>query len=281
MSDGNSKYWCFTYNNYDAETEANLQSWLASNTTYATYGKEISGTGTPHLQGYFELESKRKHSTLKNKFRACGLSALHFELRLGSAQEASDYCHKEGQDPGFFHGTISRPQQGMRTDLNLLREDLLAQRPLREIAQEHFGAFIRYQRGINAFRSVMATQRMWPMEVFVLWGKTGTGKTRKVYETVGEEPLYSHPGGPWFDGYDGESNVLFDKFSGSYFALTYLLKLLDRYPMQVPIKGGFVSFVPRKIYITSNYPPEEWYPTAKPEHVAALIRRLTDVSEYL
>lgn len=280
MSNGNSKYWCFTYNNYDSETEANLQSWLEANTTYATYGYEVGDSGTPHLQGYFELDSKRKRSTLKNKFRACGLGSMHFELRCGSAQEASDYCHKDGQAPGYFHGTISRPQQGMRTDLNLLREDLLAQRPLQDIAQEHFGAFIRYQRGINAFRSVMAAQRMWETEVFVFWGKTGTGKTRRVYDEVGDRPLYSHPGGPWFDGYDGQEDVLFDEFSGSYFALPYLLKLLDRYPMQVPIKGGFVSFVPKRIWITANYSPQEWFANARPEHVAALMRRLTDVEEF-
>lgn len=280
MTDGQSKYWCFTLNNYTDAEEENLQQWFVNTTDYATYGYEIGESGTPHLQGYFELHSKRRFTVVKNLLRSIGLDRMHLERRQGSAQEASDYCHKEDNKPGFFYGTISKSCQGKRSDLIALREDLLAQVPMSVIAQEHFGSFLRYQRGINAFRNVIATKRMWEMQVSVFWGKTGTGKTRKVYELCPEN-LYSHPGGPWFDGYDGEEDVLFDEFSGSYFALPYLLKLLDRYPMQVPIKGGFVSFVPKRIWITSNYAPESWYASARPEHVAALMRRLTVVEEFI
>lgn len=281
MSDGQSKYWCFTLNNYTDEEENSLQSWLAESSDYATYGYEIGEEGTPHLQGYFELHSKKRFTAVKSSLRSSGLERVHLERRRGTAQEASDYCHKESNKPGFFYGTISKSSQGKRNDLAALREDLLAKKPLLDIAQDHFGAFIRYQRGINAFRSVIADKRMWEMEVTVFWGKTGTGKTRRVFEEVGTKPLYCHPGGPWFDGYDGEEDVLFDEFSGSSFALPYLLRLLDRYPMQVPIKGGFVSFVPRRIWITANYAPEEWFTNAKAEHQAALMRRLTKVEEFL
>lgn len=282
MSNDQSKYWCFTLNNYTDAEENTLQTWLRESASYATYGYEIGECGTPHLQGYLELEKRVRFATLKNKLSTCGLDRIHLERRKGNAQQASDYCHKESIKPGFFYGTLSKGQ-GSRSDLIQLREDLLAQKPLHEIAQEHFGNFIRYQRGINAFRSIMAEQRNWQMEVHVFWGKTGTGKTRRVFAECASsgEAVYSHPGGPWFDGYDQQPVVLFDEFSGSYFALPYLLKLLDRYPMQVPIKGGFVSFIPRKIYITSNYAPESWYGSAKTEHVAALIRRLTNVEEFI
>lgn len=276
MSDGQSKYWCFTLNNYSATHEATFVEWASNFCSYATYGREIGSEETPHLQGYFELKKRKRFSSLKRSFCQVDLAAIHLEMRRGTAQQAADYCQKDGD---FFEvGSLSR-SQGSRSDLIQLREDLLAQKSLQDIAQEHFGSFLRYQRGINAFRSIVAPQRMWPVQVHVWWGKTGTGKTRRVYETVGDGALYSHPGGPWFDGYDSQPNVLFDEFSGSYFSLTYLLKLLDRYPMQVPIKGSFVSFVPKSIFITSNYPPEEWYPSAKEEHRAALMRRLTEIDE--
>lgn len=280
MSDGQSKYWCFTLNNYTDEEENTLQQWLTESSDYATYGYEVGENGTPHLQGYFELHSKKRFTAVKSLLRGSGLERMHLERRQGTAQQASDYCHKESNKPGFFYGTISKSSQGKRNDLIALRDDLLAGHALSEIAQNHFGSFLRYQRGINAFRNVIATQRMWEMQVHVFYGKTGTGKTRKVYEQVGQEALYSHPGGSWFDGYDRQPNVLFDEFSGSYFALPYLLKLLDRYPMQVPIKGGFVSFVPRTIYITANYAPELWFPNARDEHVAALMRRITNIEEF-
>lgn len=283
MSNGQSKYWCFTFNNYTDEDEESLKSWLTETTDYATYGYEVGDCGTPHLQGYFELHSKKRFTAIKSSLRGSGLERMHLERRAGTAQQASDYCHKESNKPGFFYGEISKSSQGARSDLIALRDDLLAGHALSEIAQNHFGSFIRYQRGINAFRNILAEQRTWQMEVHVFWGKTGTGKTRRVYAECesSSDTIFSHPGGPWFDGYDRQSAVLFDEFSGSYFALPYLLKLLDRYPMQVPIKGGFVSFVPRKIYITSNYPPEEWYASARSEHIAALMRRLTNVEEFI
>ena len=50
--------------------------------------------------------------------------------------------------------------------------------------------------------------------------------------------------------------------------------------MRVPVKGGFVQWVPKRIWITSNYSPKEWYPNAKDEHVKALFRRLTRVVRF-
>lgn len=34
-----------------------------------------------------------------------------------------------------------------------------------------------------------------------------------------------------------------------------ILKLLDIYPLQVPVKGGFVDWSPDRIFITSNISP--------------------------
>lgn len=280
MSDGQSKYWCFTFNNYTDEDEENLRTWFKNTTSYATYGYEVGECGTPHLQGYFELHSKRRFRTIKNLLSHAKLDRMHLELRRGTAQQASDYCHKEDLEAGYFFGELSVSKQGSRTDIEDLKRDLMEKKSLRNIAEEHFGSFLRYQRGILAFRNVVSDQRMWEVDVQVLWGPTGTGKTRRVYETVENlSNLYSHDGGPWFDGYDGQEEVLFDEYSGSYFSLCYLLKLLDRYPLRVPIKGGFASFVPKRIWITSNYPPEEWYPNAKQEHVNAMLRRISNVEK--
>lgn len=124
---------------------------------------------------------------------------------------------------------------------------------------------------------VNSIQRNWLCSVIVYWGPTGAGKTRAVYDNLpSPESIYVHPGGPWFDGYDSQPIVLFDDFGGSEFKLTYLLKLLDRYPMRVPVKGGFVSWCPQEIYITSNHAPVSWFPNAKEEHVRALMRRITN-----
>lgn len=36
--------------------------------------------------------------------------------------------------------------------------------------------------------------------------------------------------------------------------------MLDRYPLNVDVKGGRVPFLFNHIYLVSNYEPEFWYP---------------------
>lgn len=55
----------------------------------------------------------------------------------------------------------------------------------------------------------------------------------------------------WFDGYLGESVAVFDDFRPWWCRFDYLLALLDRYPIRVPVKGGFVNWIPEIIIITT------------------------------
>lgn len=84
----------------------------------------------------------------------------------------------------------------------------------------------------------------------------------------------------WFDGYLNQPIVIVDDFRGEY-PLPLLLKLLDRYPMQVPIKGGFVNWCPKKVYITSNIRPDIWYQDSDSASVAALLRRFERVDHVM
>ena len=173
-------------------------------------------------------------------------------------------------------GTLPN-SQGHRTDLAELKLAINAGAGVSEISDKFFSQYLRYPRAIETMVLRNSTPRTWKTQVKVLWGPTGSGKTSAVHAEVELSNLYSHPGGQWFDGYEGQSDGLFDDFGGSEFKLTYLLKLLDAYPMRVPVKGSFVQWVPKRIWITSNHHPEEWYPNAKPMHVAALMRRIEEI----
>lgn len=59
-------------------------------------------------------------------------------------------------------------------------------------------------------------------------------------------------GALWFDGYEGQEVAVFDDFRPWWCRFDYLLRLLDRYPMKVPIKGGFVNWIPEIIIITTQ-----------------------------
>ncbi len=268
-----SKNWCFTLNNYTPE-ELTLYSKLVEtheNVVYCVFGRERGEEGTPHLQGYLQLGTRLRLGQIR---RIC--PRAHLEARKGSHVQARDYCMKDGHS--LEEGEPEEVQQGKRNDLVALKNDLDAGKRNRDIADNHFGSFLKYQRGINAYRLARAKDRDWMCSVVIYWGRSGAGKTRSVIDNIPDrEDIYIHPGEPWFDGYDQHPIVLFDDFGGSEFKLTYLLKLLDRYPMRVPIKGGYVQWVPKEIYITSNQDPMLWFARALPEHVNALMRRVTNI----
>jgi len=57
-----------------------------------------------------------------------------------------------------------------------------------------------------------------------------------------------------------------------------MLQLLDRYPLRVEVKGSSVPFVSRRIIITSNASPDEWYPNIRDR--TPLMRRITSVTSF-
>lgn len=237
---------------------------------YLVYGRERGESGTPHLQGYVSFSTKK---TLPYVRRLISERA-HFETTRGTPKEASDYCKKDGDWAEF--GSLPRGS-GSRTDLRAVAEAVQAGASLREIAERDPSAFIRYSTGILRLQSHVRPQRRTDRpEIWTFWGKTGVGKTRRVYQFVQPAELWVSSGTTWFDGYDGHRAVLFDDFDGGWFKLSYLLKLLDRYVFQVPVKGGFTWWYPDHIYITTNIHPTDWYPNGSLNHKEALLRRLTE-----
>lgn len=80
-------------------------------------------------------------------------------------------------------------------------------------------------------------------------------------------------------GYDAHPCVILDDFRPEWCKLSFLLRLLDRYAMRVPFKGGFRQWKPVKIWITCPKHPEECY-LESAEDNAQLIRRLTVIKEF-
>lgn len=83
-----SKYWCFTWNNYPESWKEDLTHELI---TSWSYGEEVGESGTPHIQGYLETSKKVRPFTLRLP------KDIHWEKRKGTRQEAADYCQKDGK----------------------------------------------------------------------------------------------------------------------------------------------------------------------------------------
>lgn len=250
---GQSKYWVFTVNNYSLEDEKHLQSLVDDQkASYLVYGREVGESGTPHLQGYVEFTQRKRLSRVRNLVSDRG----HFEMRRGTAAQAREYCIKDGVVQEF--GTISAPAQGKRNDLEEIRLRIKDGAREVEIADEYFSRWVVYRRSFAAYRDLLQPALHRPdLRVICLWGPAGTGKTRIVFNTF--ESVFSVPDSSlrWFDGYRQEPVVLIDDFRSDVIGLSgsWLLRLLDIYPLQVPVKGSFVSWNPKCIVITSNEEP--------------------------
>lgn len=270
-----STKWCWTLNNYDEKDEERMRSTISQEVcSYILWGREIGENGTPHLQGF--MVSYR--TTLTALKRRIGIDALHLEIMKGSLEEAITYCKKDGD--WEEHGTP--PRQGQRSDLETIRNEIVEGKSELDIATNHFSRWVTYRRSFERYRELLreSTPREKP-KVVVHWGPTGTGKTKWVHDYIqrSQKSLWIWGGDRWFDGYIGQDVALFDDFRGEL-SFGFLLRVLDRYRLSVPIKGGFANWTPTEIYITSNKRPEEWYNSAfMEESIEPLLRRIDEVRE--
>lgn len=107
----------------------------------------------------------------------------------------------------------------------------------------------------------------------VYWGDTGVGKSRRAWAEAGVSAYCKDPRSKFWCGYRGETDVVIDEFRGGI-DVAHLLRWLDRYPVRVEIKGGSRILAAQRFWITSNIPPEQWYPDLDAATVSALLRRL-------
>lgn len=268
-----TKDYVFTLNNYVASDIDELEGFYQDHCEYLCYGKEIGEQGTPHLQGVMRLKVRKTITTLK---KAIG-DRYHLEPKRGSWEQAINYCMKDGDVTVF--GEAPSGGQGKRNDLHAVKKLIDDNGSIEEVADQHFAEFCRFEKAFRSYKRMKAEKRDWEMEVIILWGPPGTGKTRWAFEQEGSKYFLSTPregSAVWWDNYNNEEIVVIDDFYG-WVRWSFLLKLLDRYPLQVPYKGGFAEFNSKKIIFTSNTSPKNWYNYDDKKVEAALKRRVTKV----
>lgn len=107
----------------------------------------------------------------------------------------------------------------------------------------------------------------------VYWGPTGLGKSRRAWWEAGIHAYPKDPNTKFWDGYQNNEHVVIDEFRG-LISISNILRWCDRYPVQVEIKGSSRVLSAKKLWITSNLHPEQWYPGLDNATFQALIRRL-------
>lgn len=263
-----SRNWCLTSFNMEYNWE---ELWKNYNDIirYMCIGREICpNTGKRHFQGWIQLINKK---TLGGVKRIIGDKKIHLESCRGNEYDNDKYCKKENKYEIWGEKII----QGQRTDLELIKKKIEDGVKMVDIAKDHFGDYIRYYSGFNKYKALIEkekTKNYRKVEVIVLSGKTGTGKTRKAMK---EKNIYKIEGQniKWWDGYEGEKNILIDEYNNDI-SITQLLNLLDGYQLRLEKKGTHTYANWNKVYITTNLTKYELHENAKKEHRNALFRRI-------
>jgi hypothetical protein len=137
-----AKNWCFTLNNPTDDEKVFLSTLVGANTEfrYLIYGNETGEEGTPHLQGFFSLLSRKRmlelRKTLGNRF--------HLE-NARNPNAAIQYCKKENDWVDFGEmGTTT----GKRSDLEEFKVSVKAgeldPKNLRDIHSDVFAKYPRF-----------------------------------------------------------------------------------------------------------------------------------------
>jgi len=268
----------FTINNWTQEEYTYLTEKFAPTVKWIVIGKELSkpedgSAPTPHLQCACILGTRMAFSALK---KLPGFKRAHIEQMRGQPVDSLIYCTKEDSN-AFVLGDLPKP--GKRNDISGAVLRIQNGESLRSMAKDDEGgiAVVKFHKGLTVLRSLCRPQRTSPPSVFWLYGPTGVGKTRSAYAACArlcksrglpEDDIWISSGGlRWFDGYDGQLCVIFDDFRNKHVtSFAFFLRLLDRYPVQVEFKGGFINFTPQFIFITCPYSPQRCF-EKRGEHV--------------
>lgn len=253
--------WVFTLCNWNDDELQEIERWKY--VRYILVGKEhCPKTGTPHLQGYVEWTSARLFSTLK-KFNP------RISWRIAKGDAISNYRYISKENLYLCKGEPAH--QGERNDLNAIKDMIDAGATMLEVAEEHFSTWTRSHKAFDKYMFMKSQHRSEPPTCIWLWGSAGVGKTKCAWDMPGSK--YIKDGTSWWDGYEFQDVIVIDDFDGKW-PYRDFLRLLDRYPYQGQVKGGYIRINSRTIVLTCEHPPEYFWTGNELRQVT---RRFTEI----
>lgn len=295
--DSQSRKWQITINNpaekgYTHDRLKNLLSGMKS-VIYWCMADEIGENGTYHTHLYLQGRGGINFSTIKRRF-----DGGHFEMAKGTAAQNRDYVMKAGkwekdkkhetQVPDTIEewGELPVERQGSRNDLADLYSMLKSGLSDFEILEQMPDAIASIDK-LDKVRQILVFEEYRKVErdlcVTYIYGDTGTGKTRGVFEKYGYENVYRvidylHP----FDSYRGQKIIMFDEFR-SGIRPELFLQLIDRYPVELPCRYNNKHACWDTVYIITNVPVQDQFKDfqkSDPKGWLAFLRRINHVLHY-
>lgn len=253
MSRG-ARHIVFTINNPEI-TPDELWGKAKDTARYLVFNKEKAPTtGTEHYQGYIEFNTPKRYDWCSKH-----LVPGWYQKRAGSREEARAYCTKgESRISGpHVYGDWAPQAQGKRTDIERLVALAKGGTSYDEIIREEPEAAIRHTRGLKELCRVFQPPRTGDVQVFVLYGPSGIGKSS--YVAANSPGAFWLDDNKWFDGYSNNETIVLDEYRGQL-PFRLLMRLLRPIGgLRVETKGGHINLVHRTVWITTNWLPVNWH----------------------
>ena len=233
---------------------------------YYCMGDEIASTGTYHTHLFFYAPSPVRFSTVKNRF-----PTAHIEKAYGTVQDNRAYIRKDGQwadtdkaetsVPGTFEewGEIPPERAEKHPEMFRLVQNIRDGMTTTEIIDDNPAMAFRV-RDIDLLRQTLTAEKYAvenrPLQVSYLYGASGAGKTRSIYETHDPRSIYRVTNyraarGVSFDGYHGQEVLVFEEFS-SQIPIEDMLNYLDIYPLALPARYNDKTACYTMVYISKR-----------------------------
>lgn len=271
-----SRNYVFTVNNYE-------EGWYprSNKIKLCIWQFEIGEQGTPHAQGYVELHESMRMAAVK---KIPCFARAHLSKRGGTRYQAADYCIKERTriSGPYIEGYSGTPEEFVRSlektpknhaaELEAIKRMLDEGKTSLEIAESNFSQWVRHHRAFSTYQMLKTQPRSEIENVIVVYGPTGTGKSRFCMDQY--PTAYWKSRGQWWDGYAQQQHVVIDEYYG-WLPWDMLLRLCDRYPLLLETKGGTCQFTGTSIILTTNKDPKHWYDEAKGMKFETFARRVT------
>lgn len=297
-NDLQSRKWLLTLNNpldFGFTREEIIERCKMFMPEYFCMADEIATTGTFHTHVFIYSKAPMRFSTLKKRF-----PEGHIDKAFGSSKENRDYVSKEGKweyeekaetkvEGSFYEWGTLPENEDKGTRLEYLVRNISSGMRTVDIIKDN-PTFALKMRDVEALRQMITSEQKGyvfrKVETWYLWGKSGSGKTRSIYEQNDIHSIYRitnyRNNQVLFDGYDGEENLVFEEFH-SNIPIGDLLNYLDMYPLKLPARYQDRQAMYTRVYITSNIPLDQQYREVQrnmPEVWNAFLRRITKCLEF-
>jgi len=237
-------------------------------------------SGIPHVHAVIYLKSAREKRTMVKLYPGWDI-----EERRGDQAETTSYLQglikgkkKSGTSLAYFlqgeckhQGKTATADEQMKNAIQMVKDG----RSMEDIARTEPEMIVKRVQGLRALQDLLTEDRKGRAEVHWRWGETGVGKSEYPRKLHGEKNVYNKDNTKWWDLYENQPVCLIDDYDNESWNYRALLRFLDKYSVAGEVKGRYKKLRFTHIYITCEFPPQEYWKANKLNQV---LRRLTSIT---